>query len=138
MKTIMNKMARTKQIAVWTPLLAAALILCGCATISENTHAYLGSPHLQPTNPASVQILALEPKQPKERLGEIVLSVEGNPSRQKLEEKLKAAAAQLGADGVFIVSDKTHIYPVTYWDCWGPATSEDWRRLIVAVAFKNQ
>ncbi len=129
-------MALIKRIALGAPMLAAMMIFCGCASISENTHAYLGSPHLPPTKPDAVQVLAAEPKQPKERLGEIILSVDGNPSRQKLENKLKAAAAQLGADGVFIVSDKTHIYPITYWDCWGPATSEDWHRLIVGVAFK--
>ena len=122
---------------VGAPLVAAALIFCGCATISENTHAYLGSPQLAPTTPTAVQILTSEPKQPVERLGEIILSVDGNPPRQKLENKLKAAAARLGASGVFIVSDRTHIYPITYWDCWGPATSEDWHRLIVGIAFKN-
>jgi hypothetical protein len=51
---------------------------------------------------------------------------------------MKAAAAKLGADGVFIASDQTHIYPMVYWDYWGPATDEDWNRVIVGVAFKNK
>lgn len=128
--------ALTKRIIIGVPILAAMLILCGCASISENTHAYLGSTRYSPTKPDIVQIFAAEPTQPKERLGEIILSIDGNPSRQKVENKLKAAAAQLGADGVFIVSDKTHIYPIVYWDWWGPVPGEDWHRLIVGVAFK--
>ena len=131
-------MSLARRIVVGGPILAAALMLCGCATICENTHAYLGVPQLAPSNPASVQIYASEPKQPKLRLGEIILSVEGNPSRQAVEQKLKAGAARLGADGVFIAADSTHIYPVTYWDWWGPESSEYWHRVIVGVAFKNQ
>lgn len=119
-------------------LMAAAVIFSGCASISENTHAYLGSPQLAPTNPDTVQVFMSEPKQPKERLGEVILSVEGNPAREKLEHKLKVAAAKLGATGVFVVSDRTHIYPVTYLDYWGPESNEYWHRLIVGVAFRNK
>jgi len=36
----MKDMKWTKRIAVWAPLAAVGLILGGCATISENTHAY--------------------------------------------------------------------------------------------------
>ena len=126
----------TRRIAIGTPLLAM-LALCGCASITEQTHAYLGTPHLLPSDPAAVQILAAEPNLPKERLGELILSVEGNPPREQVEGRLKAAAARLGADGVFIVSDRTHIIPIEYWDWWGPAGfSEDWHRLVIGVAFK--
>jgi hypothetical protein len=64
--------------------------------------------------------------------------VDGNPSRDTLEHKLKKAAAKLGADGVFIASDQTHIYPIEYWDYWGPTGGEDWQRVVVGVAFKNK
>lgn len=128
--------AWTRRMLVGAPLLAAALALCGCASISEDTHAYLGVPQFSPTQPDAVQVLASEPNRPKVRLGEIMLSVEGQPSRAALENRFKAAAARLGADGVFIVSDRTHIFPVVYWDCWGPMYSDDWRRLIIGVAFK--
>jgi hypothetical protein len=123
------------------PIFAAALAawaLAGCATISENTRAYLGSPQMAPSNPSNVQIFASEPARAKERLGEIMLSVEGNPPRAKVEEKLRKAAATLGADGVFVVSDQTHVSPWVYWDWCGPVTSEDWHRVIVGVAFKNK
>ena len=113
------------------------LAFCGCASITVQTHAYLGSPHLPPTDPASVPILAAEPPQPKVRLGEVILSLDGNPPREQVEYRLKAEAAQLGADGVFIVSDRTHIIPIEYWDYWGPAGyAEDWHRVIVGVAFR--
>lgn len=121
-------------------LLAATLALCGCSSIAVNTKAYLGSPNFAPGDPARVQILAAEPKQPKERLGEVMLSVEGSPSRQKLEAKLKQAAAKLGADAVFVVYDKTHVFPVVYAGWWGGpyGVSEDIRRDIIAVAIKYQ
>lgn len=111
--------AWTKRIMIAMPLLATTLVLCGCAGISERTQPYLGSPRLTPVSPGSVQILATEPRRPKIVLGEIILSVSGNPPRQKLEDKLKEAAAHLGANVVFIASDQTHITPVEDWDCWG-------------------
>lgn len=125
-----------KRFMIWALLAVTALTLAGCASISENTHAYLGSPQYPPTKPETVQVLTAEPKQPKDRLGEIILSIEGNPSRQKLEDSLRVAAARLGADGVFITSDRTHIYPYAYWDWGGPVSGEDWRRVVVGVAFK--
>ncbi len=119
-------------------LLVGAALLSGCASISERTHAYLGVPEYPPTNPISIQVLTSEPNRPKERLGEILLDVEGNPSRADIERKLKTAAAKLGADAVCVVSDRTHIFPVVYGDWyWGPmGVTEDAHRNIVAVAIK--
>src|SRR5579863_2984365 len=120
----MKNMAVKTRIAILTLTGACALLFAGCASISENTHAYIGMPELAPTAPESVQVYATEPKQPKDRLGEIILSIDGNPARQKIEQRLKIAAAKLGANGVFVVSDKTHIYPMVYWDYWGPEANE--------------
>ena len=118
-------------------LLAASLALCGCASISVETKAYLGSPGYAPSDPAKVQILASEPKEPKDRLGEVRLSVAKSPSREKLEEKLRQAAAKLGADAVYVAYDKTHVFPLVYVGWGGPgAVSEETRREIVAVAIK--
>jgi hypothetical protein len=118
-------------------LLLALLLLAGCASISEYTKVYLGTPTYPPTNPAAIQILSAEPKRPTERLGEIMLDVDGTPSRERLEHRLKAAAAKLGANAVFVVYDKIHVFPVVYVDWWGPTTmGEDLRRNIVAVAVK--
>ena len=117
--------------------MAAFLALCGCASISVSSKAYLGSPKYAPSDPAKVQILASEPKEPKDQLGEVRLSVAESPSREKLEEKLRQAAAKLGADAVFVVYDKTHVFPLVYVGWGGPgAVSEEARREIVAVAIK--
>jgi len=125
-------------ISVRAGLLAGSLALCGCAGISVYSKAYLGSPKYPPTDPAHVQILAAEPKQPNVRLGEVMLSVGGSPSRAKLEDKLRQAAAKLGADAVFVVYDKTHVFPLVYAPGWGPpyGVTEEMRRDIVAVAIK--
>jgi hypothetical protein len=84
-----------------------------------------------------VQILPAEPNQPKDRLGEIILSVSGNASRDVLENKLRNAAAALGANAVFISSDKTRFYPVVYYDWWYPPwVYQESTRNIVAVAIR--
>jgi hypothetical protein len=130
--------AWNKRIMTGMPLLATTLVLGGCAGISERTQPDLGSPRLTPVSPGSVQILATEPRRPKIVLGEIILSISGNPPGQKLENKLKEAAARFGADGVFIASDQTHITPIEYWNYWGPGFDDDWNRIIAGVAFKNK
>ncbi len=119
-------------------LLLSMLTLAGCSTVYERSHAYLGTPTYGPTDPAHVQILQAEPKQAKDRLGEVVLTVEGEPDRNKIETKLKAGAAKLGADAVFIVYDKIHVYPMVYYDWWwGPIdTGQAMNRQIVGVAIK--
>ena len=119
--------------------LATVVLLSGCANIQERTQPYLGVPAYPPTSPEAVQILAAEPKQPKDRLGEIILTIEGNPSRDELEKKLKTAGARLGADATFVVYDKTHVFPVVYYDYWAPPwVTLDPRRTIVAVAIRNK
>ncbi len=119
-------------------LLLAGLTLSGCASISETAHRYLGSPQYPPTNPANVRVLQSEPKRPKEALGEVLLIVHGNPPEQKLEERLRRAAARFGAEAVFIATDRTEVVPVVYMDYWwGPdGASEDVSREIVGVAIK--
>jgi len=79
-----------------------------------------------------------EPPGQKERLGEVVITVSGQPKREVIERKLREAAAGLGADTVFIIHDKMHIFPVVYGDWWwGPmGVTEEAYRKIVAVAVK--
>ena len=118
-------------------VLGTVVFLLGCASVSENTHAYLGIPHYAPGDPARVKVLQTEPKEQKERLGEIILAVDGKPEREAIEKKIRVAAARLGADGAFIVYDRTHIYPIIYSDYWGPGwVTQDSTRNIVAIAFK--
>ena len=121
---------------VW---LSSVALFSGCTSIHEQTQPYLGVPRYPPSAPETVQILTAEPNQSKDRLGEIILTVEGNPSREELEKKLKTAAAKLGADAAFVVYDKTHIFPVVYYDYWAPPwVTTDTRRSIVAVAIRNK
>jgi len=114
------------------------MALAGCASVSQRTNEYLGSPKQPPTNPATVQILQSEPIQPKDRLGEIVLTIDGKPKREDLERRLREGAAKLGADAVFIAYDKMHVYPMVYNDWWwGPSyVTEGSLRKIVGVAIK--
>ncbi len=115
------------------------LAVSGCASVAVRSHAYLGSPVYSPTDPATVRILPGEPKPPQafDRLGEVLVGVGGSPSRERIETKLQKAAARLGANAVFIVSDRTRIYPFIYGDWWGPAgVAGDARRDIVAVAIR--
>jgi len=117
--------------------LMVMLVLCGCSSISENTRAYIGSPHVPPTQPGYVRILQAVPTEPHTRLGEVLLNVEGQPSRDAVEKRLREGAARLGADAVVVVADRMHIFPVVYYDWWGPSTvSQDVRRNIVGVAIK--
>jgi hypothetical protein len=126
-----------KKFAIWAPLAGLFVLMTGCATIYGNTRAYLGTPEYPPTVAANVQVLPAAPAEPITRLGEIVLSIDGNPPRHKIEDRLKTGAARLGADGVYIASDRTHIYPYVYWDYWGPTPGEDWHRTVVGIAFKR-
>jgi hypothetical protein len=115
----------------------AAILLAGCATVSTQSRPYLGVPTFAPADPAKVQILAAEPKERHyDRLGEVILDISGNPSKDRMENKLKAAAAKLGAEAVFVVHDQMRVFPVVYVDWWGPMYSQETRRGIVAVAIK--
>ena len=129
-----------KNILTCTILGAAALALSGCASIDTYSHSYLGSPEYPPTTASQVRLITSNPKvsDKQQRLGEIVLDVEGEPSREKLEMKLREEAAKLGADAVVVVSDRTRLVPV-YGDAWGyGGDTTDFHRDIVAVAVKME
>ncbi len=71
------------------------------------------------------------------RLGEITLQPNGNPSKADMEKKLRAAAAQMGANAVVIVADQTMVFGATVmgpW--WGRTISPDVGRVIVGVAIR--
>ncbi len=116
--------------------LAAAWLGAGCSTVTCRTQPTLGGPRFPASDPARVAILAAEPNRLKDRLGEIFISVEGSPSRDRIEKKLKKAAAGLGADAVFIAADQTHLYPVIYGGWWGASYTTEAQRGIVGVAIK--
>ncbi len=119
-------------------LVVSGILLCGCSSISVQTQPYMGVPNYPPADPATVQILPAEPTDRVHvRLGEVVLDVSGQPSREELETKLKSAAAKLGANAVFVVRDQTQVFPVVYQDYWGATFNYDTRRAIIAVAIRT-
>ena len=121
----------------FTMIFIFMMLLAGCSTVSVQKRAYLGVPMYQPTDPAKVEILRTEPTRPHDRLGEIDLEPSGNPPVQKLEEKLKVTAAQMGADAAVIVADKTRLmggYVTGPW--WGGQIVPQYGRVIVAVAIR--
>jgi len=83
-------------------------VLASCATIDATVTQYAGAPRFPPTNPASVQIIRVEPIRPHERLGEIEVdaSAEPAPPIAQVEDKLRAEAASIGADAVVVVVDR--------------------------------
>jgi hypothetical protein len=118
-------------------LLSVLLLLSGCSSISEDTRGYLGAPKYPPTQPERVQILASAPTRAHEKLGEILLEATSKVSRDKLEERLRAQGANLGADAVYPAYDRMHVTPIVYADWWGPSTvGRDLRRNIVGIAIK--
>jgi hypothetical protein len=129
-----------KNIVVCMVLGAAALTFSGCASIDTYSHSYLGSPQYPPTDPSQVRLITSNPQMyEKNKLGEIVLDVEGEPSREKLETRLKEEGAKLGADAVVVVSDRTRIVPNYYGNWWGGygGDTTDFHRDIVALAVKT-
>jgi hypothetical protein len=95
---------------IYQGVLLAALgcMLVSCATIDATVTQYAGAPRFPATNPAAVEILRVEPIRPHERLGEIEVdaSAEPAPPIEKVEDKLRAEAASLGADAVVVVVDR--------------------------------
>jgi hypothetical protein len=118
-------------------LILAVVVALGCSSVSTRTQPYLGVQRYPPSDPARIEILGKEPERPKDRLGEIFLDIEGSPSRDEIEAKLREAVAELGGDAAFIVHDQTRLFPVVYADpYYGTTVSETAKRGIVAVAIK--
>jgi hypothetical protein len=130
-------------------LLSAALagILTSCASVDATSAQYVGVSHYPPSDPAAVQILRAQPTQPHERLGEVVIDASTDPAPpvSKVEDKVRAEAAKIGADAAVIVTDRIQPegFYVTggggYWNWGGNQTAEPiLGRKIVAVAIKYQ
>jgi hypothetical protein len=88
------------------PLLVI-LATAACSYVDATTTQYVGVPAYARTDPDKVQVLAAEPKQRHERLGEVFVraSIEPTASRAEIEDKLRDEAANWGADAVYVVRD---------------------------------
>jgi hypothetical protein len=118
-------------------LLALLAFVAGCSWVSVQSKQYLGVPTYPPTDPAAVEILRSEPLRLNERLGEITLEPQGNPTVQEMEAKLRQAAAKMGADAVVIVADRTMLMGgVAMGPWWGRQLNPVYGRVIVGVAIR--
>ena len=120
-------------------LVAGAGLLSACATVDATTMQYVGAPRFPPSDPAKVQILPTEPTRPHDRLGEITVDASTDPAPpiEKVEDKLKAEAAKLGADAAVVVYDRIApigAYVTGPW--WGRNLDTISGRKLVAVAIK--
>ena len=87
-----------------TLLLAA---VAACTYVDATTTPYVGVPSYARTDPDKVQVLAAEPRQRFERLGEVFVraSMEPAATRDEIEARLREEAAKWGADAVYVVQD---------------------------------
>jgi len=115
-----------------------ALAGAGCSTVSTQTLPMLGSPTYAKTLPEKVEILQTPPSRKTVTLGTIHLSIEGTPSKERIEHRLRKAAASLGADAALITADQTHVFPVVSVGWMSSTVSEYSRRGITATALKYQ
>jgi hypothetical protein len=131
---------KNKRMAIVAILLMIAAVLpmiAGCNYVTANTKPYLGMPSYPPTDLASVEVLRTEPLRPYERLGEITLEPQGNPSVAEMEQKLREAAAKMGANAAVLVADRTMRMGATVSGPWyGRQVSPDFQRFIVAVTIR--
>ena len=83
------------------------LLLAGCAYVEATTVPYVGVPKYEPVDPATVEVLAAEPKERHDRLGEVVLyaSADPAPAPADIEKRFRDEAAKWGANAVYVVRD---------------------------------
>ena len=111
--------------------------LAGCSMVTVESQRYLGVPTYAPTNPAQVEILRTEPTRPHVRLGEISLEPQDHPPVAEIEDKLRTAAAKMGANAAVIVADKTQIIGAWVTGPWWARQADPiYGRVIIAVAIR--
>ena len=86
------------------PLLLAVV---ACSYVEATTTQYVGEQRFPSVDPSTVQVLAKEPSQRHDRLGEVLLdiSVDPAPPVSDIEDRLRREAAKWGANAVYVVRD---------------------------------
>jgi hypothetical protein len=118
-------------------LAAVLALVAGCNTVSVTSQQSIAAPTYPATDPATVQILQAPPTAPNVRLGEVKATLEGNPTKEMIRQKLQTAAAAMGANAVVIVYDGQQVlgaYVTGPW--WGRQIQTDTARVIVGVAIR--
>jgi ABC-type uncharacterized transport system auxiliary subunit len=133
MKTI-----RALRFSALLALLAMAVLLAGCKTVSVSSFQYVGGPNYAPTDPSQIQILRTPPTRPHVRLGEVrAVPSSDNVGGQKIEQSLRQAAAKMGANAVVIVSDSTQVTGAVITGPWyGRTLERTTERVVVGVAIR--
>jgi uncharacterized lipoprotein YajG len=108
---------------LFVAILGSAILFAGCASVAPvRIVPTEGMPHYAPTDAASVIVLRSEPSRPFENLGQVVLDPGDTLPVPEMEQKLRQAAATLGANAVYIASDMTTLkgpifaYAIRYKD----------------------
>ena len=112
-------------------------LAAGCNTVSVSSQQSIAAPTYPPTDPATVQILQSPPMGAHVRLGEVTATLQGNPTKEVIRQKLQNAAAAMGANAVVIVSDGQRVlgaYVTGPW--WGRQAQADTARVIIGVAVR--
>jgi hypothetical protein len=95
----------------WTALpviLVVVSLVAGCPTTNiVRIMPTVGTPVYPPTDPTTIMILRTQPLRPFETLGQIILEPEAVLPVPEMEQKLRQAAASMGANAVVIISDMT-------------------------------
>ena len=83
------------------------LTLAACAYVDARTTQYVGVARFPPSDPDSVKVLAAEPRERFDRLGEVLLdmSLDPKPPVEDIERKLREEAAKWGANAIYVVRD---------------------------------
>ena len=118
--------------------LAGLMAVTGCNTVSTTSHQYLGGATYPPTDPATIQILRVEPTRPNVQLGQIQAepSSDSVPNLQ-IEQALQKKAAKMGANAVVIVADRTQVMgAVVNGPLWARSVDTITGRVIVGVAIR--
>jgi len=123
------------------PLLLAVaglLSLTGCSTVYISSNQYIGGPIYAPSDPNLIVILNTQPIRPNVRLGEVTAEPSSDKvSAQEIQQKLRAAAAKMGADAVVIVSDRDQVTGAVVSGGWMVRSVQPtMSRVIVGVAIK--
>lgn len=130
----MNRSSSLKR--MFLPVMFLSFLAC-CSMVTVESQRYLGVPTYAPTNPAQVEILRTEPTRPHVRLGEISLEPQDHPQVSEIEEKLRTAAAKMGANAAVIVADKTQIIGAWVTGPWFAREADPiYGRVIIAVAIR--
>jgi hypothetical protein len=119
-------------------LATAALIVVGGCASSVSTIRYANVPDFPPNAAANVQILRSEPARPHQQLGEITVAVPGNTesAAREVEEKLRTAAASLGASAVVLVVDPLQPGNVASRTWWSAPARAGTGRDVIGVAIR--